>query len=483
MLAVDLNSDPPSFDEDDRMPCPEDILKICGSLVRIDQNPEGRNSLGERARVQTLTAAHASVVDFLKEERVHIGRELEVPYNRAAMNLEMAETCLAYLLELVESEVVLRDENISNYPLARFSAELWDDFYREVVASSGESDVDMTRVNALVMRLFASRETILRWIQLCDPDKDTNRVRFDLTVSYVKPVMYYAALLGLPDIISSLIKDGHSVEEIVTEGCGTPLVAACVYGRANVASILLDNGADPNLPGNRDRGCPIAAAIEQNQTEIFGLLLNTMDVDVNARRFTSHSRSMVQKLGADMSTTMTNEVETGAESANSVDDADFSDFESGTELANSVDDADFFDFRLNAMNDESLVYIAARSGSLEMVNALLNAGADPNLEGGHERTAVQVACRGGSADIVETLLEHGANASSYGGESGSPLQAACDCPSLRTVKLLVGVPVDVNYVGKKLSVSWLLDTSNLLIRRYKYFSIVSCIHCTRSGNG
>ena len=446
MLAVDLNSDPPSFDEDDRMPCPEDILKICGSLVRIDQNPEGRNSLGERARVQTLTAAHASVVDFLKEERVHIGRELEVPYNRAAMNLEMTETCLAYLLELVESEVVLRDENIRNYPLARFSAELWDDFYREVVASSGESDVDMTRVNALVMRLFASRETMLRWIQLCDPDKDTNRVRFDLTVSYVKPVMYYAALLGLPDIVSNLIEDGHSVEEIVTEGCGTPLVAACVYGRANVASILLDNGADPNLPGNRDRGCPIAAAIEQNQTEIFGLLLNTMDVDVNARRFTSHSRSMVQELGADISTAMTNEVESGAE------------------LANSVDDADFFDFRLNAMNNESLVYIAARSGSLEMVNALLNAGADPNLEGGHERTALQVACRAGSADIVETLLEHGANASSHGGKSGSPLQAACDWPSLRTVKLLVGVPVDVNYVGKKLSVSWLLDTSNLLIR-------------------
>ena len=86
MLAVDLNSDPPSFDEENKMPCPEDILKICGSLVRIDQNPEGRNSLGERAEVQTLTAAHASVVDFLKEERVHIGQELEVSYTRAAMN-------------------------------------------------------------------------------------------------------------------------------------------------------------------------------------------------------------------------------------------------------------------------------------------------------------------------------------------------------------------------------------------------------------
>ena len=450
MLAVDLTSDPPSFDEENRMPCPEDILKICGSLVRIDQNPEGRNSLGERAEVKTLTAAHASVVDFLKEERVQIGQEIEVFYTRAAMNLEMAETCLAYLLGLVESEVVLRDENIGNYPLARFSAELWDDFYREVVASSGESDVDMTRVNALVMRLFASRETMLNWIRLCNPDHDTDRVDFDLPVSYVNSVMYYAALLGLPDIVSSLIKDGRSVDgiadeivdeivdervdEIEFEGCGTPLVAACVHGRANVASILLDNGADPNLPGNRNRGCPMAAAIEQNHPEIVGLLLNTTGVDVNARRFSTAELSFHTPFAT-------------------------------------------------IKRNESLLYVAARCESLEIVNALLEAGADPNIQGGRERTALQVACCGGSVAIVETLLKHGANASLYGGKSGSPLQAACACPSLGTVKLLVGVHADVNYVGKKLSVSYLLDTSNLPIRRWKRFCVVSRIHCERSRNG
>ena len=419
MLAVDLNSDPPRFDEENRMPCPEDILKICGSLVRIEQNPEGSNSLGERAEVQTLTAAHASVVDFLKEQRVKIGQELGVFYTRAAMNLEMAETCLAYLLAIVESEVVLRDENIRNYPLARFSAELWDDFYREVVASSGESDVDMTRVDALVIRLFASRETMLKWIQLCDPDYDTFRVRFDLPISYVKPVMYYAALLGLPGIVSSLIRDGHSVDEIVIGGCGTPLVAACVHGRVNVASILLDNGANPNLTGNRHRGCPLAAAIEQNHTEIVGLLLNTIGVDVDARRFGT---------------------------------ADLPTFQARSATIKKI---------------ESLLYIAARCGSLKIVKALLEAGADPNIQGGREHTALQVACCGGSVDIVEILLKHGANAEFYGGKSGSPLQAACACPSLRTVKLLVRVPVDVNYVGKKLSVSYLLCTSNVPIRGWK----------------
>ena len=456
MLAVDLDSDPPWFDEDNRMPRPEDILTICGSLVRIDKNPEGRNSLGEKAEVQTLTAAHASVVDFLKEERVQIGWELEISYTSAAVNLEMAETCLAYLLSFAERKVVLDDDKIINYPLARLSAELWDDFYREVVASSGKSTVDMARVNNLVMRLFASRETMLKWIQLCDPDHDTSRVKFDIPISYVKPVMYYAALLGLPDIVRYFIRNRHSLDEMTNGGCGTPLVATCVYGRENVASILLENGADPNLPGNRYRGRPLAAAIEQNDTEIVRLLLKTKGVDVNSRRCPfKPARTAKSEIDIGVGNTRTEKEESRTEIDAAMGDLtireDFQDNANTKDEILETQDTSFSSW-ITTRSAESLVYIAAKSESLEMVNALLEAGASPNIQGGYECTALQVACSGGSADIVETLLQHGANANISGGGSGSPLQAACACPSSRTVKVLLGVPVDVNYVGKKLSI-------------------------------
>lgn len=408
MLAVDLNSDPPGFDEGNRMARPEDILKICGSLVRMDKNPKGRNSLGERDEVQTLTAAHSSVVDFLKENRVRIGQEREFSYTKAAVNLEMAETCLVYLLEFAEGKVMLHEESILNYPLARFSAELWDDFYREVVASSVESKVDMTRVNALIMRLFASRETMLKWIQLCDPDDDTYQVEFTFPISDVKPALYYAALLGLPEIVTHLIRDGHSIDEMADEDCGTPLTAACVYGREKVVSILLDNGADPNLLGDWANGCPLAVAIEKKHKDIAKMLLKTGRIDVNARRLPVDSELRDQ----------------------------------------------------SCSTDESVLYIAAMSDSLEMVNALLGAGADPNIQGGPECTALQVACCAGSADIVKALLKYGANVNICGGNSGSPLQAACAYPGLQAVKILVEASVDVNYVGKKLSVSNVLDASD-----------------------
>lgn len=247
MLAVDLGSDPPVFDEENRMPRPEDVVKLCGSLVRIDTIPNGRNSLGKIAKMRTLTAAHASVVDFLKAQPVLIGPQAETSFTRGTVNLKMAETCVTYLLYFVDGKVTLSHDNIMQYPFARLSAELWGDFYREVVTSSGEEKVDMTRLNTLAMRLFSSPEIILKWVQLCDPDDDTNVVDFDKKTWDLGSALYYAALLSLPEIVRRLIKSGHNVNADGKALYGTPLVAACVYGREKIVSILLEEGANLNL--------------------------------------------------------------------------------------------------------------------------------------------------------------------------------------------------------------------------------------------
>ena len=236
-------------------------------------------------------------------------------------------------------------------------------------------------------------------------------------------------------------------------------MAACVYGRENIASILPDNGADPNLPGPQYRGCPLAAAIEQYHTRIVTLLLKTKGVDVNARRFPREksAKTARSKLGTGVGNTTTNAVESRTELQGAMDDDTtirediHQDNGDSTNAIPGVED-EYYPRWMTGRNAESLVYIAAKSDSLEMVNALLEAGADPNIQGGLECTALQVACCGGSAEIVETLLQHGANVNICGGKAGSPLQAACACPSLRIVRILLGVSVDVNYVDKNFSV-------------------------------
>ena len=56
------------------MPRPEDILKTCGSLVRLSGNHDSCADIRKRAQDQTFNIAHASVVDFLQQERVRLAR-------------------------------------------------------------------------------------------------------------------------------------------------------------------------------------------------------------------------------------------------------------------------------------------------------------------------------------------------------------------------------------------------------------------------
>lgn len=55
MIAVDLNQELPVFDEKNRLWDLEGIYEICGNLIWVDLNPDGRNSLGKPQEVQTLT--------------------------------------------------------------------------------------------------------------------------------------------------------------------------------------------------------------------------------------------------------------------------------------------------------------------------------------------------------------------------------------------------------------------------------------------
>lgn len=94
MLAVDMESDPPAFDEDNRIADSEEILKMCGSLVRLDTTAEGQSTIGDNAAFQTLTAAHTSVIDFLTTQPINVGSKEAFYFTKGKANLRMAETCL-----------------------------------------------------------------------------------------------------------------------------------------------------------------------------------------------------------------------------------------------------------------------------------------------------------------------------------------------------------------------------------------------------
>lgn len=508
MLAVDMESDPPAFDVENRMVDSEEILKMCGSLVRLDTNAEGRNEMGDVAKVRTLTAAHTSVIEFLQTQPVKIGSEEVVKLSRSKANLRMAETCLIYLRYFVENDITLTENNIASYPFARLCALIWDDFYLELLAPSERAD--MASLNELVMEMFSSPVAMLNWIKLSNPDRPPRRVDFDIEQSQVKPAIYYAAHLGLPDIVKTLIKLKNPIDEVTGPPFGTPLVAACATGRTNVASLLLDSGADPNLSVYFYCGTPLAVAIQNGNFETVKLLLGREGVDINGIRHppVKSAEKVLDSLvefelreitGEDVNkheykNQKSRYVEIGTElielakNAKTGDwgDEDFRKYygsddvmgddvqeqpncftqSSDTEdrgknklgISDDLVEIQYHKFRVHVtfatkrlmLSTESMVYIAAERGNLKILEILLAAGADPNVRGGHFVTALRAACRDDNEDVVKVLLKNGARTDVYGGFGGTPLITACVYSSITIVKDLIKFGADIhmtNLVG------------------------------------
>ena len=96
-----------------------------------------------------------------------------------------------------------------------------------------------------------------------------------------------------------------------------------------------------------------------------------------------------------------------------------------------------------------MAYIAAEYDRLDILEIVLEAGANPNSRGGFYGTALQKACvHAGNEAVIETLLNYGAKTDVYGGWYGSPLIAACRRGSFRMVEIMIKARVDVNRLGK-----------------------------------
>jgi ankyrin repeat protein len=84
----------------------------------------------------------------------------------------------------------------------------------------------------------------------------------------------------------------------------------------------------------------------------------------------------------------------------------------------------------------SALQAAAENGSEQVVQLLLDAGADVNIIGGYFGSALQAAAANGGEQVVRLLLDAGADVNSVGGPYGSPLQEAVKNDHTNISKLL-----------------------------------------------
>ena len=106
---------------------------------------------------------------------------------------------------------------------------------------------------------------------------------------------------------------------------------------------------------------------------------------------------------------------------------------------------------INVRDDSDSTALQETSSSphagVEMVQLLVERGADVNAQGGLYGTALQAACYSGSEKVVQLLLEKGADVNIQRGFYGTALQAACLSGFEKAVQLLLEKEADVNIQG------------------------------------
>ena len=156
VIVVDLDQNPPRYEEERRVFKPEYILDLCGSKLRLDTSPEGEDVVDNRVESRTITAAHSSVLDFLSSRSFQIGSERPTRFTKSRVNAVMAEICLIYLQLFLENED-WTDENRKKHPLIWLCASFWHISYRESFVEPQE-EIDTTCLNTQILALLTSRE-------------------------------------------------------------------------------------------------------------------------------------------------------------------------------------------------------------------------------------------------------------------------------------------------------------------------------------
>ena len=224
ILAVHTDGDL-RFDPMDRMPQPQEIVIYCSSLVTVSEV----ETFWDDTIVQELQLTHFSVKEYLISDRLDVGYPFDL--SKGIVAACIANVLLVYLLHI--PQVFKQGENLSDLPLARYSAVCWATFAR---LSESHDKI----VQELVQKLFLG-EAYTQWLGIYhhdvpDLDQDKN--------AYPKPI-YYAALEGLQQSAVGLIACNANVN--TTGGFhGSALHAASSHGHERIVQLLLKEGADVN---------------------------------------------------------------------------------------------------------------------------------------------------------------------------------------------------------------------------------------------
>ena len=365
----------------------EALLSACSTLIAIVEN-EGS---------KIVQFSHFSVKEYLTSDRLEtssVGNICNYHIRLDGAHTILARACLAVLLQLDEN---VDEERLGTFPLAFYAAQHWVTHAKfEGVALRIQDDME---------RLFYPRNPYLAawdWIY----DVDRGRARRPLAKHPSPPngtALYYASLCGFSGLAKYIICT-HG--EDVNAGSGfhrTPLRAASNKGHIDVVRVLLDHGANVNTIDKRNT--PLRSAYVGGHLEIMRLLLEH-GADVDAWDFSDLLLNDASKDGRAevVHLLLQHNADVNSRGYTNWTPLQGASFFGQTKVVQLLLDR-------GAAIDTPSNYplrLAITKNYFEIVQLLLEHGADVNIRNERDRTPYQVAESAGLTEIARLLLEHGA---------------------------------------------------------------------------
>lgn len=189
----------------------------------------------------TVRIAHYFVQEYLESAHIIQSNAKFFRMDKFSAYSEIAKICLVYLLEDGLLIPPFDKHLIQQFPLSCFAAKYWHHHYRAAAASGSELD-------ALVLSLFQSRQSLAAWVKLYNVDRDWySEIDFGRQPEKIATPIYYTSLLGSEKISSNLISElpaATVVEQVNLQGglFGNALQAASLEGHQNIVQMLLAKG-------------------------------------------------------------------------------------------------------------------------------------------------------------------------------------------------------------------------------------------------
>lgn len=368
LLAFDFDAGPiPELDPDLRPDDPEnEVLSTCSTLITIV----------DQMGVRVVQFTHFTVKEYLTSSRLVEGgsticRRFHISITRA--HTLVTQACLGILLQLYFG---ITRNDLLGFPLVYYAAAHW---FRHARFETVWENVK----HGIKQLLDPGNPQLAIWVRLYDvgPRHGGRKppLRLDGSYQLGATPLHYAALCGLPELVETMaIEDPQHVHSQDLHDESTPLHRAASMGHVQVASILIDHGADVNAR-TKDRSTPLHVASERGHLEFVRFLLKC-GADVTAQNNVEQSPLHWALRGTGPNLELARILLEGGADPNARDYAGY-----------------------------TPLHLASCKALLDFMHLLLDYGADVSIQDNNRRTPLSWAAMMERDEASRILIEHGAD--------------------------------------------------------------------------